>query len=155
MNDDTPAAIKSGGVVRIRGDVSSQFLTALLMALPLTGETVTIEVEGELISKPYIEITLNLMARFGVEVERHGWSEARQSYVIHPGSDRLDASILLAPIYGGSSAAAQRIAPHSARISSKSAGVASCCRSTSALTLRSYPRAGAVRVSLSSFAPTC
>ncbi|MFN3986950.1 MAG: bifunctional 3-phosphoshikimate 1-carboxyvinyltransferase/cytidylate kinase [Rhodocyclaceae bacterium] len=69
-----PAAIRSGGVVRVRGDVSSQFLTALLMALPLTGVETTIEVEGALISKPYIAITLDLMARFGVTVARDGWS---------------------------------------------------------------------------------
>lgn len=59
--------------VRINGNVSSQFLTALLMALPMTQQQVRIEVIGELISKPYIEITLNLMARFGVKVERDGW----------------------------------------------------------------------------------
>jgi 3-phosphoshikimate 1-carboxyvinyltransferase len=61
-----PATIQPGGVVKVRGDVSSQFLTGLLMALPLTGETVTVDVVGELISKPYIEITLATMARFGV-----------------------------------------------------------------------------------------
>jgi len=56
-------------VVRVRGDVSSQFLTALLMALPLVAkDPVRIEVIGELISRPYIEITLKLMARFGVNV---------------------------------------------------------------------------------------
>ncbi len=59
--------------IKIRGDVSSQFLTALLMALPLTGQTAIIEVVGELISKPYIEITLNLMVKFGVTVQREGW----------------------------------------------------------------------------------
>ena len=59
--------------IQIRGDVSSQFLTALLMALPLTKQQATIEVIGELISKPYIEITLNLMAKFGVNVVRNGW----------------------------------------------------------------------------------
>jgi len=64
--------------IKIRGDVSSQFLTALLMALPLTNQQATIEVVGELISKPYIEITLNLMAKFGVQVERNGW----QSFTI-------------------------------------------------------------------------
>ena len=58
----------------VRGDVSSQFLTALLMALPLTGRQTTIAVEGELISKPYVEITLNTMRRFGVEVGRDGWA---------------------------------------------------------------------------------
>jgi len=57
-------------VVKVRGDVSSQFLTALLMALPLVAkEPVKIEVIGELISRPYIEITLKLMARFGVKVD--------------------------------------------------------------------------------------
>ncbi len=61
--------------IRVRGDVSSQFLTALLLALPLATDTaeVVIEVEGELISKPYIDITLNLLARFGVQVQRQGW----------------------------------------------------------------------------------
>lgn len=59
--------------VAVRGEASSQFLTALLMALPLTGRSVTVEVLGELISKPYISITLDFMARFGVTVERDGW----------------------------------------------------------------------------------
>jgi len=59
--------------LRVRGDVSSQFLTALLMALPLSGRAARIEVQGELISKPYVEITLNVMRRFGVEVRRTGW----------------------------------------------------------------------------------
>src|SRR5688500_1652689 len=58
---------------RQRGDVSSQFLTALLMALPLAGKPARIEVQGELISKPYVEITLNVMKRFGIEVKRTGW----------------------------------------------------------------------------------
>ncbi|MEK6663344.1 MAG: bifunctional 3-phosphoshikimate 1-carboxyvinyltransferase/cytidylate kinase [Pseudomonadota bacterium] len=70
-----PATIRAGGRVSIKGNVSSQFLTALLMALPLTQTDTTVEVVGELISKPYIEITLNLMARFGVTVERRGWQE--------------------------------------------------------------------------------
>ena len=59
--------------VKVRGDVSSQFLTALLMALPLSGKPARIEVQGELISKPYVEITLNVMKRFGIEVRRTGW----------------------------------------------------------------------------------
>lgn len=77
----SPSAV-SGSKVSVRGNVSSQFLTALLMALPLTGQETTIEVIGELISKPYIEITLNLMARFGVVVQRNGW----QSFTIPAGS---------------------------------------------------------------------
>jgi 3-phosphoshikimate 1-carboxyvinyltransferase len=77
-----PATIQPGGSVQVRGDVSSQFLTGLLMALPLTGETVTVDVVGELISKPYIEITLATMARFGVTVERDGW----QRFTVKAGS---------------------------------------------------------------------
>jgi 3-phosphoshikimate 1-carboxyvinyltransferase len=71
-----PGEVAAGQTVRVRGDVSSQYLSALLMALPLAGGG-TIAVEGELISKPYVEITLNLMRRFGVEVARTGWSRFR------------------------------------------------------------------------------
>ena len=69
--------------LQVRGNVSSQFLTALLMAAPLMArdEPVTINVVGELISRPYIEITLNLMQRFGMEVERRDWQE----FTIAPG----------------------------------------------------------------------
>ncbi|MES2012391.1 MAG: 3-phosphoshikimate 1-carboxyvinyltransferase [Pseudomonadota bacterium] len=69
----SPAKLDLTQPIKIRGDVSSQFLTALLMALPLTQQEATIEVVGELISKPYIEITLNLMEKFGVSVQREGW----------------------------------------------------------------------------------
>jgi 3-phosphoshikimate 1-carboxyvinyltransferase len=65
--------------IRVRGDVSSQFLSALLLALPLrTGDSdAVIEVEGELISKPYVEITLKLLARFGIRVDREGTQRFR------------------------------------------------------------------------------
>ena len=63
-----------GDATAVRGDVSSQFLSALLMALPLAGKPVAVEVAGELVSKPYVEITLDLMRRFGVALERDGWS---------------------------------------------------------------------------------
>jgi 3-phosphoshikimate 1-carboxyvinyltransferase len=70
------APIVVNAPIRVRGDVSSQFLTALLMTLPLvhsdSGATV-VDVDGELISKPYIEITIKLMARFGIDVKRDGW----------------------------------------------------------------------------------
>ena len=55
----------------IKGDLSSQFLTGLLMALPLTGKKATINVAGTLISQPYIELTLAQMKRFGIQVECH------------------------------------------------------------------------------------
>jgi 3-phosphoshikimate 1-carboxyvinyltransferase len=82
-----PLRIRRGHVhasrMSVRGNVSSQFLTALLMAAPLMAKEhpVSIDVEGELISKPYIEITLNLMRRFGVTVEQDGW----QSFTVQPG----------------------------------------------------------------------
>ncbi len=76
----SPAKL-AGDIVEVRGDVSSQFLTGLLMALPLAGQTVRVEVVGDLISKPYIEITLAMMARFGVRVERHEW----RSFVVFGG----------------------------------------------------------------------
>lgn len=100
----SPAQIKSDQSIKIRGDVSSQFLTALLMALPLTGQSFKIEVVGELISKPYIEITLNLMAKFGVHVKRNGWQEftvpAQTQYQspgkIHVEGDASSASYFIA-----------------------------------------------------------
>ncbi|MFZ6750164.1 3-phosphoshikimate 1-carboxyvinyltransferase [Undibacterium sp. Ren11W] len=92
--------------MQVKGNVSSQFLTAVLMSAPLMAQQheVVIEVVGELISKPYIEITLNLMQRFGVEVERNGWQaftiKAGQQYVspgvIHVEGDASSASYFLA-----------------------------------------------------------
>lgn len=69
-----PGALRASGAVSIRGNVSSQYLTGLLMALPLLGVKTVVQVEGELISKPYVEITLNAMRQFGVEVARDGWT---------------------------------------------------------------------------------
>lgn len=92
--------------LQVRGNVSSQFLTALLMAAPLMAkqEPVVIEVIDELISKPYIEITLKLMQRFGVTVQRDEWRaftiEAGQHYTspgdIHVEGDASSASYFLA-----------------------------------------------------------
>jgi 3-phosphoshikimate 1-carboxyvinyltransferase len=82
----SPSEIIINGPVKIRGDISSQFLTALLMAIPLTKKEVTIEIVGDLISKPYIDITLNLMSRFGVQVKKINW----QHFVI-PGSSSYES----------------------------------------------------------------
>ncbi len=77
------SSLKLDKTIQVRGDVSSQFLTALLLALPLVAKTnVVIEVVGELISKPYIDITLNLLQRFGVTVQREGW----QRFTVSSGS---------------------------------------------------------------------
>lgn len=92
--------------MQVKGNVSSQFLTAILMAAPLMAreQAIIIDVVGELISKPYIEITLNLMQRFGVTVERDGWKsftvQAGQRYrspgAIHVEGDASSASYFLA-----------------------------------------------------------
>ncbi|GHA73251.1 hypothetical protein GCM10009007_12690 [Formosimonas limnophila] len=101
----SPAVLPDGDLsLSIKGNVSSQFLTAVLMAAPLLKRTLTIHVVDELISKPYIEITLNLMARFGVNVTRNGWSsftiEAGAAYTspkeIYVEGDASSASYFLA-----------------------------------------------------------
>ena len=85
------SGLKLDAPIQVRGDVSSQFLTALLLALPLVAKTnIVIEVVGELISKPYIDITLNLLQRFGVTVERDGW----QRFTIPAGSRYTSPGVL-------------------------------------------------------------
>ena len=91
--------------IQVRGDVSSQFLTALLMSLPLVARNdVVIEVVGDLISRPYIEITLKLLERFGIAVRREGWSRftipAGSAYrspgSVHVEADASSASYFIA-----------------------------------------------------------
>ncbi|HBP7649242.1 TPA: 3-phosphoshikimate 1-carboxyvinyltransferase, partial [Salmonella enterica subsp. enterica serovar Infantis] len=65
----------TGGDIEVDGSVSSQFLTALLMTAPLAPEDTIIRVKGELVSKPYIDITLNLMKTFGVEITNHHYQQ--------------------------------------------------------------------------------
>jgi 3-phosphoshikimate 1-carboxyvinyltransferase len=99
------ATLKLHAPIQVRGDVSSQFLTALLMALPLVAtRDIVIDVVGELISRPYIEITLNLLERFGVLVRREGWqrftipagSQLRSPGEIHVEADASSASYFIA-----------------------------------------------------------
>ncbi|MGL6108937.1 MAG: bifunctional 3-phosphoshikimate 1-carboxyvinyltransferase/cytidylate kinase [Rubrivivax sp.] len=101
--------------IRVRGDVSSQFLSALLMALPLAcgHQDIVIEVQGELISKPYVDITLKLLARFGIAVQHDEWrrftikrgSRYRSPGEIHVEGDASSASYFIAmgaiAAYGG------------------------------------------------------
>ncbi|NVD06277.1 3-phosphoshikimate 1-carboxyvinyltransferase [Vibrio sp. JPW-9-11-11] len=93
-----------GGTVEIDGSISSQFLTAFLMSAPLAQGDVTIKIVGELVSKPYIDITLHIMQQFGVEVDNRDYQEfvirQGQSYVA-PGDflvegDASSASYFLA-----------------------------------------------------------
>ncbi len=69
-----------GGKTKIAGDISSQFLSALLMVAPYAQQPIEIEVMTELNSKPYVDMTLAIMKDFGVEIERYGYSR----FVIHP-----------------------------------------------------------------------
>lgn len=99
-------ALQLDAPIKVRGDVSSQFLTALLMALPLASarQDITIEVVGELISKPYIAITLQLLARFGIAVHHEHWQRfcipAGSRYLspgtVHVESDASSASYFIA-----------------------------------------------------------
>jgi 3-phosphoshikimate 1-carboxyvinyltransferase len=92
--------------IPVRGDVSSQFLSALLLALPLVSQArdIVIEVQGELISKPYVAITLNLLARFGIRITHDGWrsftvprgSRYRSPGEIHVEGDASSASYFIA-----------------------------------------------------------
>ena len=101
-----PSMLALNQAVKVRGDVSSQFLTALLLALPLvaTEQPITIEVVGELISKPYVQITLALLERFGIEVKREGWqrftipagSRYRSPGTVHIEGDASSASYFVA-----------------------------------------------------------
>ncbi len=89
------ATLKLDKPIRVRGDVSSQFLTSLLIALPLVAQkSIVIEVLGELISRPYIQITLKLLERFGVVVKREGWQRftiAADSQFKSPGALQIEA----------------------------------------------------------------
>jgi len=101
-----PGTLQLGAPIRVRGDVSSQFLTALLLALPLVARErdLVVEVIGELISKPYIEITLNLLRRFGIAVQREGW----QRFTIPRGSAYRSPGEI--PVEGDASSASYFIA---------------------------------------------
>jgi len=78
-----------GGTTSIRGNTSSQFLTGLLMAAPMARSPLEIVVEGDLISKPYIDITLALMERFGARIDRDGY----RSFRVHPGVYRSPGAL--------------------------------------------------------------
>ncbi|WP_295550687.1 bifunctional 3-phosphoshikimate 1-carboxyvinyltransferase/cytidylate kinase [uncultured Pseudacidovorax sp.] len=100
------SALQLDTPIRVRGDVSSQFLTALLLALPLAAgnRDVVIEVVGELISKPYIEITLNLLARFGIQVQREEWRRftiPQGSRYVTPGRIHVEADASSASYFIG------------------------------------------------------
>jgi 3-phosphoshikimate 1-carboxyvinyltransferase len=111
-----PSPLGLGQPIRVRGDVSSQFLTALLMALPLLSaeHEIVIEVVGELISKPYIAITLALMKRFGVQVQARDWQRfvvPRGSHYVAPGDIHVEADASSASYFIALGALAAHEAP--------------------------------------------
>ena len=103
-----------GGKITIDGSVSSQFLTAFLMAAPMASEDTTIEIVGELVSKPYIKITLQIMQDFGVEVDNVGGEyqvfnikggqtyQAPGSYLVEGDASSASYFLAAAAIGGGS-----------------------------------------------------
>ena len=106
VGDGTAHALRLDAPIRVRGNVSSQFLTGLLQALCLVATTqdIVIEVDGELISRPYIAITLDLLARFGVAVQNDAWarftipagSALRSPGMFHVEGDASSASYFIA-----------------------------------------------------------
>ena len=95
LGDGAVHALNLDEPIRVRGDVSSQFLTALLqsMCLVAADREIVVEVVGELISKPYIAITLNLLARFGVRVRNEQWARftiLEGTRLVSPGSIHVE-----------------------------------------------------------------
>ena len=101
----------SGGNVEIEGAISSQFLTALLLASPMAKEDMTISIIGELVSKPYIDITLHIMKEFGVDVVNDNYEkftikggqtyQAIESYMVEGDASSASYFLAAAAIKGG------------------------------------------------------
>ena len=111
-----PCKLQLDQPVKVRGDVSSQFLSSLLLALPLLAreQALSIEVEGDLISKPYVEITLQLLARFGIAIQRDDWRRftvPAGSYYRSPGEVHVEGDASSASYFIAAGALAARDAP--------------------------------------------
>jgi 3-phosphoshikimate 1-carboxyvinyltransferase len=113
-NGCPPVHITGGGIpgghCRIKGTLSSQFLSALLMAAPYAASDVTIEVDGDLVSKPYVDMTLSMMEDFGITAENHNYESfnipARQTYLgrdyaIEPDASNASYFLAAAAVTGG------------------------------------------------------
>ena len=108
-----PVTIEAGGMdggyAFVRGDVSSQFLSGLLMALPYARDTTTVEVQGVLVSQPYVTMTSNVMEAFGVKINnrkfrRFDVQPARYrgtEYAIEPDASAASYFFALAALTGG------------------------------------------------------
>lgn len=92
-----------GGSITVDGTISSQFLTAILMACPLVQNDTTVTVTGDLVSKPYIDITLDTMRQFGVAVENHDYQHFRSranNVINHRAGSSSKAMRRRHPIFG-------------------------------------------------------
>lgn len=100
----------TGGYVNLRGDVSSQFLSALLMALPCAEGPTTLDIDGPLVSQPYVAMTLGVMEAFGVRISNHGYRRfaiepapyRARAYAIEPDASAASYWYAAAAITGGS-----------------------------------------------------
>lgn len=100
-----------GGTTRVRGGRSSQYLSGLLMVAPYASSPVEVQVDDDLIAKPYIDMTLGVMRQFGVEVERDGYRgfrveggqsySARQVYSVEPDASSAHYFLTAAALLGG------------------------------------------------------
>ncbi|MCR9279926.1 MAG: 3-phosphoshikimate 1-carboxyvinyltransferase [Pseudomonadaceae bacterium] len=87
LGSDTATPLQAS----IRGDTSSQFLTSVLLAAPMMRAPVHIDIIGDLVSKPYVDVTLHVMRQFGAKIERNGWD----SFDISPGAYSSPRSFLV------------------------------------------------------------
>lgn len=98
-----------GGEVTIPGEVSSQYFSAILLCAPYAKKEVTLNVQGELCSKPYIDITLDIMNKFGVQVENHNYQSFKipqgcyqaQTYTIEGDASAASYFWALVALHGG------------------------------------------------------
>lgn len=120
-----PVTVRStggfGGETSIRGDASSQYLTGLLLVAPMATAPARIVVEGELVSKPYIELTLTMMRERGVEVEQEGYQafDIADGQAYAPGTYAIEADasgasyFLAAPAIAGGRVRVENLPPDS------------------------------------------
>jgi len=99
-----------GGSCLVKGTLSSQYLSALLIASPYSSNDVTIVVDGELVSKPYVDMTLSMMSTFGVKAENHGYrlftipscqKYIGRDYAIEPDASNASYFLAAAAVTGG------------------------------------------------------
>src|SRR5262249_34471401 len=99
-----------GGLARVQGNISSQYISALLLAGPYARQGISLEVEGEMVSAPYIDMTLSIMAAFGVRAEREsgrrfhippGQRYRGRSYAVEPDASSASYFFAAAAVTGG------------------------------------------------------